>query len=51
MFKNIIASLLSVAMASPMGNSIDPSTYANIEVAKTTKLELDLTIDFNNFLV
>lgn len=35
-----------MALASPMGNSIDVSTYSNIEVASTSKLELDLTVDF-----
>ena len=30
-----------------IGNSIDPSTYANIEEVRSTHLSLDLNVDFN----
>lgn len=34
-------------VAARMGNSIDSSSYGNIEEIKTDKLHLNLTVDFN----
>jgi len=53
MIKSIFNSAMTLCLAyasdiSPMGNSIDPSTYGNIDVARTFHLSLDLIIDFPN---
>lgn len=45
MFKKIGALLL--AGVSAIGNSIDPSTYANIDEVITTNLYLDFAVDFD----
>ena len=50
MFKPIaiimVLGILSVVEA--IGNSIDPSTYANIQDIKTNHLALDLEVNFDN---
>ena len=44
MFKSISALLF--AGVSAIGNTIDPSSYANIEEVVTTNLYLDIDVDF-----
>jgi len=43
----VVLALLS-AYAQAIGNTIDPSTYANIEDAKTTHVDLDIEVDFDS---
>ena len=47
MFKILFSSLACLTHASKMGNSIDNSTYSNIEAARTSQLDMLLEVDFN----
>ena len=39
--------MINLATCSPMGNSIDQSSYSNIEKAWTHHLDLELEVDFD----